>query len=133
MSEANMGKGRGRKPWMCGPNGRTPWNKGMVSVFKHKKSSIKKMSTANKGKNNSFYGKTHSKAIIKFLRENSKGNENRAKDFILISPSGEIVKGKNLAKFSRENNLESRNLQSVIKGRRKSHKGWTAAPIPSGK
>lgn len=42
------------------------------------------------------------------------------------SPSGKIYKDIiNLRRFCRENNLTATNLHAVIKGKAKSHKGWT--------
>jgi hypothetical protein len=46
-------------------------------------------------------------------------------EFELKSPNGEIIRGKNIAKFCRENNLNSGHIGSVLKGKRKHHKGWT--------
>lgn len=51
--------------------------------------------------------------------------EKRSKEFIIKSPNGEIIKGKNISKFCKENNLSSSHLRDVISGKRKSHKGWT--------
>ena len=48
------------------------------------------------------------------------------KEFILKSPKGEIIKGKNVRKFCLENNLNRGCISLVLKGKRKSHKGWTS-------
>ena len=45
--------------------------------------------------------------------------------FEIKSPNGEIIKGKNIAQFCRENNLNPGHIGSVIKGKRNHHKGWT--------
>ena len=52
-------------------------------------------------------------------------SEKYSKNFILKSPTGEIIFGKNIRKFCRENGLQPSNLISVLKCRYKSHKGWT--------
>jgi hypothetical protein len=52
----------------------------------------------------------------------------RGKYFSLICPDGNVVTGKNLNQFCRENNLNNSCLRDVIKGRQKSHKGYRAIP-----
>jgi hypothetical protein len=47
-----------------------------------------------------------------------------SKKFELISPKGEIVKGANVRRFCRENNLNDSCLLSVLKGGQSHHKGW---------
>jgi len=47
-----------------------------------------------------------------------------SKEFILLSPNGDIIVGKNIKQFARENNLHDGNLYKVISGERQSHKGW---------
>ena len=47
------------------------------------------------------------------------------KEFILKSPSGEIVYGKNMSQFAKENNLTSQGLYNVLSGRQKIHRGWS--------
>lgn len=49
----------------------------------------------------------------------------QAKMYIVKSPAGDIISIFNMNRFCRENNLNRSNLRSVIKGLRKSHKGWT--------
>lgn len=48
-----------------------------------------------------------------------------SKEFALVSPSGEIYNGKNIAKFSRANNLNDKNVQALLRGKQLSYKGWT--------
>jgi group I intron endonuclease len=48
-----------------------------------------------------------------------------AKPFKIVSPSGELFEGINLAKFAREKGLRPANLGSVIAGKAKQYKGWT--------
>lgn len=42
----------------------------------------------------------------------------------LLSPSGELVVVKNLAKFCRENGLQNSNMSHVLNGKKSHHKGW---------
>lgn len=51
--------------------------------------------------------------------------EKQPKEFALKSPTGEIVRGKNISKFARENNLSVHMIYRVIKGNLNNHKGWT--------
>lgn len=56
--------------------------------------------------------------------------EKLAKEFVLKSPNGEIIKGKNIRKFCRDNNLDHRVITKVLSDDNKykhykSHKGWT--------
>ena len=54
-------------------------------------------------------------------------SEKNSKEYKLISPSGNIVKIKNLTKFAEDNNLNVGCLQHVVVGRNKSHRGWKNA------
>lgn len=60
----------------------------------------------------------------------TKGGNNRivcepqCKEFELMSPTGEIIRGKNIKKFCSENNLNSQNIGNILLGRGKSCKGW---------
>jgi len=51
--------------------------------------------------------------------------EKNMKEFVVLSPSGEVIKGKNIKLFCKENNLNQGNFSNVILGKRKSHKGYT--------
>jgi len=53
--------------------------------------------------------------------------EKYSRSFSLISPTGERVDAKNLTKFCRDHNLTRSNLQLVLRGKRKEHKGWRKA------
>ncbi len=50
--------------------------------------------------------------------------EKHSKQYTLISPTGEFVTFKNLAKFARDNNLNPQSLKQVAMGRIPSNKGW---------
>jgi hypothetical protein len=52
----------------------------------------------------------------------------KGKYFSLLSPNDNIITGKNLNQFCRENNLNNSCLRDVIKGRQKSHKGYRIVP-----
>ncbi len=55
-----------------------------------------------------------------------KGDHERpVKEFLLKSPTGEIVSGKNVKKFCNENNLGYDGIKLVLNGKQKLHKGWT--------
>jgi hypothetical protein len=49
----------------------------------------------------------------------------KAREFVLVSPTGEVFYAKNMSKFGRKYNLDWRHIQKVLKGQRKHHKGWT--------
>jgi len=51
--------------------------------------------------------------------------EKNMKEFVVLSPSGEVIKGKNIKLFCKENNLSQGNFSNVLLGKRKSHKGYT--------
>ena len=56
-----------------------------------------------------------------------KGRTNKqkiSKDFIFKSPNGDIVSGKNLTEFCKQNNLNQGAMWSVLNGKIKSHKGY---------
>lgn len=52
-------------------------------------------------------------------------SEKLSKEFQLVSPDGKIIKGKNISKFCKYNDLDSSHISKVILGKIKSHKGWT--------
>lgn len=58
-------------------------------------------------------------------KQSKKEIDKKSKEFIIISPRGEIIKEKNITEFCRQNKLEATNLCKVLNGKRKSHKGWT--------
>lgn len=74
----------------------------------------KKISEANKGEKNAFYGKKHSQeSIDKF-----------SKTYTIVSPNGEIMTIKNMAEHCRKYNLNTGNMNSMVKGNRPSCQGW---------
>lgn len=47
------------------------------------------------------------------------------KKFELINPNGELIKGVNMTKFCKENNLSYSCIAKVLNGKQSRHKGWT--------
>lgn len=80
-----------------------------------------KISEKLKG-NKNFEGKTFSKEVLQLL------SEQKAKDWIVLSPTGVTVHVRNMRKFCIENNLSSSAMSRVIKGTVSHHKGWTKYP-----
>jgi group I intron endonuclease len=50
-----------------------------------------------------------------------------AEEFTLVSPQGEIVNGKNLAKFARDLGVDKATLRSVYINKIEHYKGWTSS------
>ena len=50
-----------------------------------------------------------------------------ARNYVIISPSGERICFYNMAKFCRDNELTRPNLNKVLNGDRRHHKGWRKA------
>jgi group I intron endonuclease len=69
--------------------------------------------------NKHFSGKTFTKETINIL------SEKKAKDYIFISPQGEIVEIHNMRKFCFDNNLFPSAMCKVYSGQQKHHKKWT--------
>ncbi len=67
------------------------------------------------------------KSKMKVVRNNRKYNKvKHVKDIELVSPYGEIFTDVNGVKeFAKKHNLSSNHLSELLKGKRKSHKGWT--------
>jgi group I intron endonuclease len=73
-----------------------------------------KISKANSGQNNPFYGKKHTQEEL----------DKMSKTYTIISPSNEIMTIKNMAEHCRTYNLNEGNMNSMVKGNRKSCQGW---------
>ena len=84
----------------------------------------KKLSECKKGENHFLYGKKRSDEVV------NKIVEKISKNFSIINPDGEIIYGKNIAEFCRENNLDKATICNMLncKRRIKSHKGYRAVP-----
>lgn len=68
--------------------------------------------------------KEYSKDACIFVTAKENAEKALARDYKLVSPSGEIVCFYNMAKFCRDNNLDKGNISGLIKGKYKSSKGW---------
>ena len=53
-----------------------------------------------------------------------------AKSFSILDPNGVLFEGINLRSFCREHNLNAGNISHVMRGKKKSCKGWIKAPEP---
>lgn len=60
-------------------------------------------------------------------------NKGKGKDYLLISPNGEVVLVTCLSDFCKDNNLTAANIRKVAKGERHYHKGWKASIIQTGR
>jgi hypothetical protein len=91
---------------------------------KHTKETRQKWSEQRKGEKHPNYGKKRDVEIV------NKVAEKNSKEFSIINPEGEIIRGKNIAKFCRENNLDKSTVCNMINYKRgiKSHKGYRALP-----
>lgn len=91
---------------------------------KHTKETRQKWSEARKGEKHPGYGKKRDVEIV------NKIVEKKSKEFLIINPEGEIVCGKNIAKFCRENDLDKATVCNMLNYKRgiKSHKGYRALP-----
>jgi len=107
---------------------------------KHSEDSKVKISLSNKGKRQSclnklmiaeanktrWIGRKHSEETKTKLAEITRERNSRTHRF--IDPEGEIVVIHNLAKFCRENGLNSGHMTQVELGKKNHHKGWKVAP-----
>lgn len=73
--------------------------------------------------------KTYSPDLCSILSRHDNIIASRAMSYSMISPKGEVVSFFNMSEFCRDNNLSQPNVTAVIKGRRKSHKGWRKAKL----
>jgi len=84
----------------------------------------RKLSECKKGERHFLYGKKRDIKVV------NKIVEKKSKNFSIISPDGEIIYGKNIAEFCRENNLDKATICNMLNYKRgiKSHKGYCAVP-----
>jgi hypothetical protein len=87
----------------------------------------KKLSECRKGEKHFLYGKKRDIEIV------NKIAEKKSKEFSIINPEGEIIRGKNITKFCKENNLDVGTTWNLLNYKRntKSHKGYRAVPQQS--
>ncbi len=90
----------------------------------HTEETKQRWSEARKGEKHPGYGKKRDVEIV------NKIVEKKSKEFSIINPEGEIVYGKNIAKFCRENNLDKATVCNMLNYKRgiKSHKGYRSIP-----
>ena len=69
-------------------------------------------------------GKKLSSETCRKMSESRMGIVTICKEFEILNPEGKVIKGENIAKFCRENNLERGNIWSVIAGKIPSYKCW---------
>ena len=48
-----------------------------------------------------------------------------SKEITMVSPEGIIVTAKNISQFCRDHNLQNGNLYKVLRGKMKTHRGWS--------
>lgn len=77
-----------------------------------------KMGLYKKGEESRRYGKKHTEDL------KNKWRQERGRNFSILNPNGEIVFGKNIANFCRENNLNNTSINELINGKIKEHNGW---------
>lgn len=84
------------------------------------------------GELNPMYGKNQSEETKKLLSEKAKERYKNgfvspflSKEFCVVSPNGEIIKGINQSEFCRKNNLNQCSFSKMLNGKLTQHKGWT--------
>lgn len=86
----------------------------------------KKKSNSSMGEKNPFYGKTHNKEVREIV------SKSRSKQYIIVSPTLETYKIKNLKKFCIEYNLDYTSMNKLANGKygnRNSYKGWSIEKV----
>lgn len=58
-------------------------------------------------------------------QEEQKSNTRKNKWFVAYSPNNDIIKSNNVEKLAKKYSLNPSHVHSCLKGRRKTHKGWT--------
>lgn len=92
--------------------------------MKHSEDARRKMSAALTGKKRNLSPEGRARMIAAIKSVNRKGMN--AQTFTLVSPSGEMINGKNLLQFASDNHLDFSAIAKVVRGERPSHKGYTA-------
>jgi group I intron endonuclease len=105
---------------------------------KRSKETKRRISIAKTGEKNPNYGKTFTKEHCQKISEAHKGiklsEEHKlsiirsriVKEYIMISPTGELTFIKNMAKFCKNTNLHPGHMRDVANGKKNynQHKGW---------
>ena len=93
--------------------GHIPWNKGLQGIYHISEDTKNKLSVMNKGKNNHFFGKTHSK---EFISKISGSNSPFAKAIQKLDLDGNIIAEYGCMKECYEHeNMSKSTLQKYIK------------------
>jgi hypothetical protein len=56
--------------------------------------------------------------------------DKKSRDFVLVSPDGQIHEGRNISEFCRSQGLSQGKMSDVCRGDRRQHKGWTGHYLP---
>ena len=97
---------------------------------KHSEETKKKMSLSRSGDKNPLFGKKGEKSPLfgkhrsKEVRQKISENHGKAKEYFLISPTGEHISGKNLRKFCRDNDINYNSIKDITYGKPETNTGW---------
>lgn len=109
------------------PDGEIIKVKNMSKFCRENSLNIRSISNVVSGKRNHHKGWTLPNTNLKEISKNAakKSAESRSKSFIIKSPNGEILEGRNINKFCKENNLNQGAITELLLKKIKSYKGWT--------
>ena len=65
-------------------------------------------------------------ATIAGVKFNNFGTVGKGRNYLFISPTGQIFEGNNIKRFCEEHNLDGAHMLGVLNGTTTSHKGWTS-------
>lgn len=110
-----------------------PWNKGKTDVYSSE--TLEKISNSLKGSKNPRYKIPRTQEVKDKISKKNKGNGNgmygvvgsnnsRSKPYAFISPTGDIFQGIGLSYFCKSMGLKQSNMQRLLSGKSKQHKGW---------
>ena len=116
------GKIGGKK---CHQLGLGTFSRTKEQITKHSKISGNMGGTKSKKLGLGIHGLSKQEIIENGKKGGKITGEKNMKEFVVLSPSGEVIKGKNIKLFCKENNLNQGNFSNVLLGKRKSHKGYT--------
>ncbi len=68
---------------------------------------------------------THTDNMRDMFKKNRRSADNFSTKFCFVSPSGDIITGISVHRFSKENGLNHGHMASVHRGAIKQYKGWT--------
>lgn len=80
-----------------------------------------------KVKGNKEYGPDTCMLVTRFENVSESSKRTLAKEYEFLSPTGEVVKIKNLSEFCRKMNLDASKMSMVNSGKRNNHFGWRSA------